>query len=313
MPDCPEIRCSDCERMDLVQVHVPRHAKEEISVRKKRKGGLIIIGGREEKQSSAERIILKEIASRANKDNGKLLIITAATGFPKEVEEEYLAVFRELGVQNVDVLDVRTREDSHRKSLVAKIAGATVIFFTGGDQLRITSQMGNSPILAKMREAFEKGATIAGTSAGAAAMPETMLISGANDKSTTIYTTGMAPGLGLVDGVVIDSHFAERGRFGRLLGAVVENPRNMGIGIDENTAIITHGDGTFKVIGTGAVYIFDGSDISYSSLSDKNPEGTVSIFDIKLHILRANDCFDMHTRRPVPGESQDNGLRGQSS
>lgn len=270
-------------------------------MRKKRKGRLIIIGGREEKQKESDRTILKEVARRANEGNGKLVIITAATAFPQEVRDEYLEVFQDLGVQDIGVLDVRTREDVHESSLVEEIGGAAVVFFTGGDQMRITSQIGNSPVLAKVRELFENGATIAGTSAGAAAMPDTMLIPGVGDNSMSISAFGMAPGLGFVHGVVIDSHFAERGRFGRLLGAVVQNPRNVGLGIDENTAIVTAGDGSFMVIGTGAVYIFDGTDISYPSLSGERPGGIGSIFDIKLHVLRQNDCFDMGTRRPAAG------------
>src|SRR5690348_16170233 len=104
--------------------------------------------------------------------------------------------------------------------------------------------------------------TIAGTSAGAAAMPETMLVGGANDESNKISTLGMAPGLGLIQGVVVDSHFAERGRFGRLLGAVTQNPKNLGLGIDENTAIVLERGEGFRVLGAGAVYVFDGRNVS---------------------------------------------------
>jgi cyanophycinase len=149
-----------------------------------------------------------------------------------------------------------------------------------------------------MQEIYERGGTIVGTSAGAAAMPETMLIGGASDKSSTISALSMAPGLGLLPGVVIDSHFAERGRMGRLLGTVVQNPRNLGVGIDEDTAIVT--DGTaFRVIGTGAVYVVDGSGISYSSLSDENSDGVVSMDDVRLHVFGRGDSFDLTTRRPI--------------
>jgi len=150
-----------------------------------------------------------------------------------------------------------------------------------------------------MRERYYQGATIAGTSAGAAAMPETMLISGPGDESNRVSALGMAPGLGLLSEVVIDSHFAQRGRMGRLLGAVSQNPRNLGIGIDEDTAIVVETLDKFRVLGSGAVYVVDGSPISYSSLSQENPEGIVSIYNVKLHVLGDNNCFDLLERRPL--------------
>jgi cyanophycinase len=110
----------------------------------------------------------------------------------------------------------------------------------------------------------------------------------------------MAPGLGLLKGVVVDSHFAERGRVGRLLGAVAQNPRNLGLGIDENTGVIVENESRFRVIGTGAVYVIDGTRVSYSSLSEENPEGILSIFDLTLHILGEDDEYDLSSRRPSP-------------
>lgn len=108
----------------------------------------------------------------------------------------------------------------------------------------------------------------------------------------------MAPGLGLIRGVVIDSHFAARGRFGRLLGAVAENPKNVGLGIDENTAIEVTADAVFTVLGTGAVHVINGSGINYSSLSEKHVEGIVSIFGVKLHVLAEGDRFDLRQKLP---------------
>jgi cyanophycinase len=146
---------------------------------------------------------------------------------------------------------------------------------------------------------FTKGRMIVGTSAGAAAMPETMLVGGPSDKSGEVSTLAMAPGLGLISGVAIDSHFAERGRMGRLLGVVAQNPRNLGLGIDEDTAIVVEGNEQFRVIGSGAVYVVDGAEISYSSLSETSPEGIISIYDVKLHVLGNGDRFDLTNRRPV--------------
>jgi cyanophycinase len=265
------------------------------------KGTLIVIGGHEEKARDGDREVLTMVAAHATKKKGPLLIVTAATNLPAEVAAEYTAVFHDLGVDQVDVLDVRTREEAQQPEAVAKVAHASVVFFTGGDQLRITSQLGDSPVYQCMQETYHKGTTIAGTSAGAAAMPDTMLVSGPGDESNQISAIGMAPGLGLVHGMVIDSHFAERGRFGRLLGAVSQNPRNLGVGIDENTAIVLRGR-EFGVIGTGAVYVMDGASITYSSLSERHPTGVVSIYDVRLHVLARHDAFDLERRRPILAE-----------
>jgi cyanophycinase len=130
-------------------------------------------------------------------------------------------------------------------------------------------------------------------------MPETMLIGGPGDESGDISTLSMAPGLGLIKDIVIDTHFAERGRIGRLLGVVAQNPRNLGIGIDEDTAIVVEGEEQFRVVGSGDVYVIDGADVSYSSLSEKQPQGVISIYDVKLHVLREGDRFNLIERRPV--------------
>jgi cyanophycinase len=263
------------------------------------KGTLIIIGGHEDK--GGDRPILTYVAEQARRTNGngRLAIVTVATEKPAEMAEQYTAIFKELGVQTIDVLDIRTRAEAHDQANVDKIAKAAVVFFTGGDQLRITSQIGDSPVFRCLHERYRTGATIVGTSAGAAAMPETMLVGGPSDSSNEVSGIGMAPGLGLIAGVVIDSHFAERGRMGRLLGAVAQNPKNLGLGIDEDTAIVVRQNQHIQVLGSGAVYAVDGQAVSYSSLSDKNPEGIVSIFDVTLHVLGADDHFDLQERRPV--------------
>lgn len=262
-------------------------------------GNLIIIGGHEEKQGDCA--ILKAVAQHARDGNGALTVVTVATQLPEEVGAEYQDLFKRLGVKQIEILDIRTREQAYAEDNVAKIAKASVIFFTGGDQLRITSQVGDSLVFRCMRQVYQKGGMIVGTSAGAAAMPETMLIGGASDSSNRISALSMAPGLAFIADVVIDSHFAERGRMGRLLGAVAQNPRNLGLGIDENTAIIVRGS-HFEVIGSGAVYIVDGTEISYSSLSEQNPEGVVSIDDVTIHVLGAADHFDLKQRQPIRAE-----------
>ena len=182
-------------------------------------------------------------------------------------------------MQHVEVLDVRSRDEARRPEAVERIRRASVGFFTDGDQLRITGELGDSPASQCLRERFEEGLMVAGTSAGAAAIRGTMLISGAGDESNEISAPGMAPELGLIHGVVIDSPFAERGRYGRLLGAVAQNPTNLGLGIEAATAIVLQRD-HFRVLGSAAVCVMDGARISYSSLSESHPKGILSIYDV---------------------------------
>lgn len=267
-----------------------------------KKGSLIIIGGHEDREG--ERVILSEVSRRARGD-AKLVIVTVATQFPEDVARGYRRAFADLGVARVEVLDIRSRRDAYSEENVAKARGAAVIFFTGGDQLRITSLLASSPVHQCFAEVYdEEGATIAGTSAGAAAMPETMLVSGPSHRSNEVSAINMAPGLGLIRGVVIDSHFAERGRIGRLLGAVAQHPGNLGIGIDEDTALVYDGASTLSVLGSGAVYVLDGEGISYSSLWEKEPRGILDLHDVRLHVLGSSGVFDLSRRRPVtPVES----------
>ncbi|MEA2572970.1 MAG: cyanophycinase [Chloroflexia bacterium] len=260
------------------------------------RGSLIIIGGHEQKEGNT--VILEEVARRAKEGKG-LILVTVATHEPEELAKDYRKAFKELGLNKFDVLDIRTREEAHDPKNVEKVMKSSVVFFTGGDQLRITSQIGDSPIFTCLHDIYANGGTIVGTSAGAAAMSGTMLISGGSYQTTEISAIGMAPGLRLMPDVVIDTHFAERGRIGRLVGAVAQNPANLGIGIDEDTAILVHDEEGFTVIGSGGVYVVDGRDIAYSSLSESRPEGKPSIFGVKLHILGEGDVFDLVKREPV--------------
>ena len=266
-------------------------------IHKKPKGKLIIIGGAEKRDE--ELVVLKAIAEEIRRKRSPLLLVTAATYAPENGADEYIRILNELGVREVEVLEIPHRDAAYEAANVEKVKNTSCIYFTGGDQLRITSQIGDSPLFRRIAESYVEGCLIAGTSAGAAAMPMTMIIGGPGDESNRISSLSMAPGLGLLDGVVIDSHFAERGRIGRLLGAVVQNPRNLGIGIDEGTAIVVEEGERFTVVGPGAIYVVDGTGISYSSLSEDNAAGVITIYDVKLHVMGEGEQFDLLQRQPV--------------
>jgi cyanophycinase len=271
-------------------------------------GTLIIIGGHEDK--TGDKLILRALAKRV-RPTGTLVVATVASRQPKDLWEEYKAVFRRLGVRHLAWLDISERGQALDEKAAEILADADVVFFTGGDQLKITSQIGDTPVFERLKALYDAGGTIAGTSAGASAMTETMLVAGDDASSSRVANAvQMAPGLGLFAGTLIDQHFSERGRIGRLLGAVAQNPRTLGIGIDENTAIVVQRR-RLRVIGEGAVYIADGGSMTYSNLTEeKEPDRTLSVFGVTLHVLSQSDTFDLTTRTPkaAPSEEVDHEL-----
>lgn len=253
-------------------------------------GTLIIIGGHEDKEG--ERVILREVAKHLH--GGKLVLATVASHEPEGYFETYQGAFGALGVTE---LYVQERAETLLPEKQALFDGAAGVFFSGGDQLRITSQMGDTPLEARVHQIFAAGGVIAGTSAGASVMSETMLVRGSSSESHRIGDLHMAPGLGLIRDVMIDQHFGERGRIGRLLGAVAHNPRMLGIGIDEDTAIVVQGR-SFRVIGAGAVYVLDGAGVTHSNIADGGQDRALSLTDVRLHVLAHGDSFNLSTRRP---------------
>jgi cyanophycinase len=258
-------------------------------------GTLIIIGGHEDHDGDRE--ILREVAKHVA--NGRLVLATIASHEPDGYLEKYQASFADLGVTEVTELYVAERAEGASPEKLAALDGVEAIFFSGGDQLRITSQIGDTPIEKRVHEIFRNGGLIAGTSAGASMMADTMLVKGQSAASFRIGEVRMAPGLGLLPNVIIDQHFAERGRIGRLIGAVSQNPRVLGIGIDEDTAIVVQGH-RFRVIGSGAVYLVDASGVTHSNIADAETDAPLSIYDLKLHVLSGGDAFDLVARRPEP-------------
>jgi cyanophycinase len=179
------------------------------------------------------------------------------------------------------------------------------VFLTGGDQLRLTSVLGGTPLCEEIRSFHARGGTIAGTSAGASVMTETMLVAGAGDESLRLGDSlRMGAGLGFLRGAIVDQHFAERGRLGRLLAGVAQNPRLLGIGIDEDTATIVEGS-ALRVLGAGAVYVIDAEDATASNVADGRTGEVLSLFGARLHALGEGDGFDLAERRPVPGAGRD--------
>ena len=266
-----------------------------------RTGPLLIIGGHEDKEG--DRTILKALAKRLN--GGRLVIATVASHEPEGYFEAYQKAFAALGVTDLVELYVEERADSGNAEALSKLDGAAAVFFTGGDQLRISSQIGDTSLEQRILDLHRSGGLIAGTSAGASVMSETMLVKGPSSESYRIGEVRMAPGLGLMKDVIIDQHFAERGRYGRLLGAVAHNPRLLGVGIDEDTALLVEG-AAGSVIGAGAVYVVDGEAATHSNIAEAKADRALSIFDVRTHVLSGGDRFDFKARRPVCSPDAEN-------
>jgi cyanophycinase len=256
-------------------------------------GPLIVIGGHEDKEG--DRTILKAVATATN--GGKLVIATVASHKPDGYFESYEEAFDGLGTGELVELYLDSRAETFDEEKLAILDGAAGVFFSGGDQLRLSSQVGDTPIEHKIREIWNAGGVIAGTSAGASVISDTMLVRGPSSESHRIGDLRMAAGLGLVRDVVIDQHFAERGRIGRLLGVVAQSPRVLGIGIDEDTAINISGT-AFDVLGSGAVYVVDGQEVTHSNISEGGEDQVLSIYGVRLDVLSSGDHFDLPARQP---------------
>lgn len=255
-------------------------------------GSLIIIGGGESKEGDMP--ILSEVATRVKR---KLCIVTVASRIGDEVWQSYKNIFKLLGVKKISHLDVFHRHESVDKRALKAVEDADAVFFTGGDQFKITSELGGTIVADRILEIYRNGGVVAGTSAGASVMSETMLLVAAKERRIG-SNIRMAPGLGFVPNLIIDQHFAERGRVGRLLGAVAQNPRYLGVGIDEDTAIILENHKRLRVMGAGGVCIIDAHEATDSNVSVLTPNHALSISNVKLHLLVAGDRFDISSRLP---------------
>lgn len=257
-------------------------------------GPLFAIGGHEDKDH--ERRILSAIAKDLG--SGPLVIATIASHDPEGYFAGYRDALAALGRKNLVELYVRDRSEAFMSEKKAQIDAASGIFFSGGDQARLVDMMRDTPLEAAVRALYKRGGVIAGTSAGASAQGEKMLVAGSGEESHRIGDIDMAAGLGLIDKVIIDQHFAERGRIGRLLGAIARCPDFLGIGIDEDSAIRIQ-DGIAEVIGSGGVTIVDAAGATHSNVENAEAGTILSLHGVTLHALGGGDRFNLAARRPV--------------
>lgn len=253
----------------------------------------MIIGGAEDKEGDCK--ILREFVRRSGGQNARLVVMTAATDLPDEVGKDYIQVFERLGAAEIRVVDTRSPKDAADPEKLDTIRNATGVFFTGGDQARITASLKDTPMDSLLHQQLAEGLTIGGTSAGAAMMPDVMIVEGTSATNPRPEVAEMGPGMGFLPGIVIDQHFAQRGRLGRLLAAVAQQPVVLGFGIDENTAIAINGNHV-EVIGEGAITVIDVASITHSNISSILKDEDLAICGTTLHILPHGYQFDLQRR-----------------
>jgi len=269
---------------------------------------LILIGGAIDTASAAGAsssgekhepgILEKIIAASARGKDAVIEIVTAASREPEKVHRMYSEAFNRLGARHCNHLPVRTRKEAADAENIRRLEHADVVFFTGGDQLQITSTIGGTAFHQTLLHRYRKDAFVyAGTSAGAAAAASNMIYSGDSSNALLKGAVEMNSGLGLIESVVTDTHFVTRGRIGRLFQAVVGNPMKTGLGMGENTGVIIEQNNKMTVIGSGSVIVVDGREISDTNLTSVSIDEPISISRLVTHVLSGSDVFYLNENK----------------
>ena len=276
------------------------------------KGKLIIIGGSVDRGSFSEskddlkrnlmffeKGILKRITTESlNKNLSKIEIITTASTIPEEVGEEYINAFAQLDVMNVSVLNIKTREEANAPENIERLQVADVVVFTGGDQLRLTSIFGGTAFHHLLLEKYQNEEfIISGTSAGAAASSNNMIYQGSSHEALLKGEVKITGGLGFINNVIIDTHFVQRGRIGRLLYACASNPINLGIGLGEDTGLLIVNGNNMEAIGSGLVMLVDGTHMKDTNITDVEIGDPVSIENLIVHVMSLGDHYDLKLKK----------------
>ena len=259
-------------------------------------GSVIIIGGAEDKVR--DRVILNRFVSLAGGRDATIAVISTASSLGAEAGERYRQVFSELGVKTVRPLHAITRPQANDESAAKVVRDATGVFLTGGNQLRLSSTLGGTRLADAILERFHHGAVVAGTSAGASAMSSHMIAFGASGATPKHRMAQIAAGLGVLPGVIVDQHFQQRNRLGRLLSLIAQNPSLLGLGVVEDTAGIVGADHVMEVIGRGSITVVDGAG-SETDAWEVHGHRPLMISGVVLHSLPAGYRFDLRRRHRI--------------
>lgn len=261
------------------------------------RGWIIPIGGGDRKVRSST--ILQRLVELSGGADARMVIIPTASQLDT-AGHRTRDVFQELGVSDIEIVDLATRADCEDPAFLDKLNAATGVFITGGNQLRLATTIGGTSAAKALRSGNARGVHIAGTSAGAAFVCEHMIAIGRSGGTPKRGMASLSPGLGLTNRVIVDQHFRERDRLGRLMTALAYNPFATGVGVDEDTAAFIGPDDVIEVFGSGGLTIVDPSDIEFSSMADAEMGAAVGLIGVKLHILLAGDRYDLNSRQAFP-------------
>ena len=260
------------------------------------RGDLIAIGGAEDKVGT--RMLLTELVERAGGRKAVVAVFPTASQVPGELGDTYAAIFSTLGAE-VQVVHIEERSDCEDPRHLELLSHVTAIFFTGGAQGRIVTLLGGTPLATAIRRAHRRGVLVAGTSAGASVICEHMIAQGKKGYAPRRDSVTLAPGFGLTKRLIVDQHFAQRHRIGRLFAAVALNPYLIGVGIDEDTAISLDASDRIRVMGRGTVTIIDGARIVHTDIHETAVGRPAALLGLQVHVLTAGCGFDVHGRRPL--------------
>lgn len=255
------------------------------------------IGGAEER--IRDRHVLRRFVEICGGETAHIAVIPTASQL-EETGPRYEAIFRDMGVRETTNLPFEQRADCRREDWIAVLESVDGVFMTGGNQLRLSTTLGGTPVAEILRRRNAEGLPVAGTSAGAAIMSEHMIAYGAEGPTPRCDMVTLAPGLGLTPMAIIDQHFRQRGRLGRLLTALTFNPRPIGIGLDEDTAAVIDADDRIEVVGSGALTIVDPGEVEYSSMDSARPHDPVCVTNVRLHVLIDGASYDIPSRVATP-------------
>ncbi len=273
------------------------------------RGWIIPIGGAEDKENKPE--ILRRFVQLSGGDQANIVVIPTASRM-SDTGARYERIFSSLGVGKVSALNFDTRRDCEEKGRLECIEQATGVFMTGGNQLRLSTILGGTSVAKMLRKRNAAGVHMAGTSAGAAFVSEHMIAFGEEGSSPIAGSVRLAPGLGLTNRFIIDQHFRQRDRIGRLLTALAYNPFAVGIGLDEDTAAFIGPDNTLEVEGSGSITIVDAAEMQFSSMDQIEEGRPVCMLGLKLHILVAGASFNLQTRQASAGSWMQRAAAGQT-
>lgn len=266
-------------------------------------GPLVIIGGHEDKEHDPD--ILKRVIDIAGGREAVIGVVPTASADETGLARLYAGVFSELGVERVERLMLADRRAADDPLLAQVLDRVTGVFFTGGDQLRITSTLGGTFFHRYLKKRHQAGAVVAGTSAGASMMSATMIVGGVAEETPARNTVQMAAGMGFWSAAVVDQHFSQRGRIGRLLSALAQNPTLLGVGIDENTAIeVNLSAESFVVLGQSTVTVLDGQEVVATNASESDPGQPLALSHVLLHVLPRGWAYSWRQREPIAARSQ---------